>query len=159
MFCFFSLSAGDCFHKLRKNIHITTKQWSNKNRTDTFFGFNWKKKLKILGLYFCSYKCASHIDENWSERIVKIKRLISFWEKRNLSVVGKIRIIKTFLISQVVYVMQALAVPEKVLIKMNRLLFIFLWRQKDCNRRAFEKVKRSVLCADVGSGGLNMGYL
>ena len=28
--------------------------------------------------------------------------------------------------------------------------------KKDCNRRAFKKVKRSVLCTDVESGGLNM---
>ena len=94
------------------------------------------------------HKCASHIDENLSERIVKIKRLIPIWEKRNLSVVGKICIIKAFLISQVVYVMQALVVPENVLIEINRLLFRFLWRKEDCNRRAFEKVKRSVLCTE-----------
>ena len=52
--------------------------------------------------------------------------------------------------------MQALVVPEKVVIEINRLLFRFLWRKKDCNRRAFEKVKKSVLCTDVESGGLNM---
>ena len=55
---------------------------SNKNRTDTFFDFSWKEKLKLLGVYFCNYKCASHIDENWSERIVKIKRLISIWGEK-----------------------------------------------------------------------------
>ena len=63
-------------------------------------------------------------------------------------------LLKPFSISQVV--MQALVVPEKVLIKINRLLFRFLWRKKNCNRRAFEKVNRSVLCNDVDSGGLNM---
>ena len=52
--------------------------------------------------------------------------------------------------------MQTLVVPEKVLIEINRLLFRFLWRKKNYNRRAFEKVKRSVLCTDVESGGLNM---
>ena len=82
-----------------------------------------KEKLKILGVYFCNYKCASHIDENWSERIVKIKRLIS--EKRNLSIAAKIYTNKTFLISQVVYVMQALVVPKNVWIEINRLLFRF----------------------------------
>ena len=52
--------------------------------------------------------------------------------------------------------MQALVVPENVLIEINRLLFRFLWRKKDCNRRAFENVKRSVLCTDVENGGLNL---
>ena len=99
-----------------------------------FFGFSWKEKLKILGVYFCNYKCASDIDGNWSERNVKMKRLISIGGKKtNLTVVGKICIIKTFLISQVVYVMQALVVPEKVFIEINRLLFRFLWWMKDNN--------------------------
>ena len=40
--------------------------------------------------------------------------------------------------------MHAFVVPEKVLIEINRLLFRFLWRT-DCNQRAFEKVKKSVL--------------
>ena len=52
--------------------------------------------------------------------------------------------------------MQTLVVPEKVLIEINRLLFRFLWRKKNYNRRAFEKVKRSVLCTDAESGGVNM---
>jgi len=47
-------------------------------------------------------------------------------------------------------------VPWKSLIKINRPLFRFLWQKKDCNRRASEKVKRSVLCTDVECGGLNM---
>ena len=57
---------------------------------NTFFGFNWKGKLKILGVYFCNYKRASHIDENWSERIVKIKRLISILGKNKFKRCWKI---------------------------------------------------------------------
>ena len=40
---------------------------SNKNCTDTFFGFNGKKKTKVSGSVFLQllYKCGSHIDENW----------------------------------------------------------------------------------------------
>ena len=39
---------------------------------------------------------------------------------------------------------------------MNRLLFRFLWRKKGCNRKAFEKVKRNVVCSDLENGGLGM---
>ena len=52
--------------------------------------------------------------------------------------------------------MQALVMPENDLIEINKLLFRFWWLKKDCNRRAFGRVKRSVLCTDVESGGLNM---
>ena len=85
-----------------------------------------------------------------------IKRIINAWEKRNLSIVGKVCVIKTFLISQLVYIMQALVVPDSVLTQVNRLLFRFLWRRKDCNRKAFEKVKRNVVCSDLENGGLGM---
>ena len=52
--------------------------------------------------------------------------------------------------------MQALVVPDLVLTQVNRILFRFLWRKKDCNRKAFEKVKRIVVCGALENGGLNM---
>ena len=63
------------FSGLEVNKTKSHAMWLGSNKN--FLGFNWKEKLKILAVYFCNYKCASHIDENWSERIVKIKRLIS----------------------------------------------------------------------------------
>ena len=53
----------------------------------------------------------------------KNSRLMFTCEKsiKNLSIVGKIRIIKTFLISQLVYIMQALFIPDHVLTDINRL--------------------------------------
>ena len=60
------------------------------------------------------------VQENWAERIQAIKRLIFTWEKTKKriffkSIVEKICIIKTFLISQLVYIMQALVIPDHVL--------------------------------------------
>ena len=66
-------------------------------------------------------------------------------KKRNLSIAGKVCIIKTFFISQFVYTMQTLVVPDPVLTQVNRILFRFLGRKKDCNRKAFEKIKRTVV--------------
>ena len=52
--------------------------------------------------------------------------------------------------------MRALVVPNHVLTDINRLLFRFLCQKKDCNRKAFEKVKRTVVCGALENGGLNM---
>ena len=52
--------------------------------------------------------------------------------------------------------MQALVVPGPVLTQVNRILFRVLWRKKDSNRKAFEKVKRTVVCGALKNGGLNM---
>ena len=95
--------------------------------------FTWKKKSKNLGIYFRKDKCASCFD--WAERIQIIKRLIFTWEKRNLSIIGKICIIKTFSISQLVYIMQAFVLPDHVLVEINRLLLRFLsWRERERER-------------------------
>ena len=56
-------------------------------------------------------------------------------------------------ISQFVYIIQ---VPDPVLTQVNRILFRFLWRKKDSNRKAFEKVKRTGVCGALENGGLNM---
>jgi len=152
------ISQFSVFSGLYMNKRKSEAMWlgSKKNCTDTFFDFVWKKQLKILGVYFSNDKCASMVAENWTNRLENVKRLIVVWEKRNLSIIGKICIVKTFLLSQFVYVMQALVVPDKVLTELNCLLFRFLWRKKDCNRRAFEKVKRTVVCNNFENGGLNM---
>ena len=50
--------------------------------------------------------------------------------------------------------MQALVVPDPVLPQVNRILFRFMWRKKE--NKAFEKVKRTVVCGALENGGLNM---
>ena len=52
--------------------------------------------------------------------------------------------------------MQALVVQDSILTQVNRLLLRFLWPKKDCNSKAFEKVKRNVVCGDLENGGLSM---
>ena len=55
-----------------------------------------------------------------------------------------------------VCIYHALVVPDPVLTQVNRILFRFLWRKKDCNRKAFEKVKRILVCGALENGELNM---
>ena len=143
---------------LSLNVSKCEAMWigSNKYRHDSFCGFRWKSKIKILGTYFNIEKNASEIEENYRERMSNIKRIISIWEKRNLSIFGKIIVIKTFLISQLIYFMQAFIIPDNVLVEINRILFRFVWKKKDNNKKAFEKVKRNVLCSDYDQGGLKM---
>ena len=113
-------------------------------------------EIKILGIYYSNSKCASENENNWVKRIQQMKRLIISWEKRNVGIIGKVCIAKSLLLSQLVYASQAIYMPDKILKEINTLLYRFLWRKKDCNRRAFEKVKRTVLNSDIEKGGLKM---
>ena len=53
-------------------------------------------KIKILGVVFENGKRAIHTDENWTGRIEKLTRIIQLWSKRDLSIMGKIVIVKCF---------------------------------------------------------------
>ena len=70
-------------------------------------------KIKILGIVFENGKRAIDIDENWTGRIEKLTRIIQLWRKRDLSIMGKILIVKCFLVSQLIYIMQSIGLPEK----------------------------------------------
>ena len=52
--------------------------------------------------------------------------------------------------------MQALCAPIDFLKRINTLFFRFIWKKKYSNTKAFEKVKRKVICNTVENGGLNM---
>ena len=120
------------------------------------FGFKWVNEIKILGIYFSRVYSASEMERNWTDRIHTIKRMICNWEKRNLSYLGKICVIKSLLASQFVFVMQTISIPDKVLTEINTIFFRFLWRKKNCNKKAFEKIKRRVMINEYSKGGLKM---
>ena len=85
-----------------------------------------------------------------------MKRIIKQWSRRNLSIYGKILIAKTYIISQFIYTLQSIGLPERVLSSINHTLYTFIWKKKNSNKKAFEKVKRKVLMQDYDKGGLKM---
>ena len=58
--------------------------------------------------------------------------------------------------SQFVYIMQAIGLPDDTLTTINRGLLTFIWKKRYNNKKSFEKVKRKVLIQDIEKGGLNM---
>ena len=66
------------FSGLEINRKKSEAMWlgSKQHSSDTFFGFVWKRRLKILGVYFTCDKCASQVEENWTGRMENIKRII-----------------------------------------------------------------------------------
>ena len=128
-------------------------------QTPTVSDIKWhlgKGIMKILGVYFSNYERAGKLEQNWVGKIDKIIRCIKSWEKRDLSIVGKIIVTKTFLLSQFIFVMQALLLPLNILKNINTILFKFIWKKRLSNKKAFEKVWRDVLCDNYSEGGLNM---
>ena len=116
----------------------------------------FKDTLKILGIYFSNKKPAGEIEENWNDRISRINRIFEQWSRRDLTIIGKVNIIKTFGLSQIVFIMNSISIPTKILQRLNTIFYTFLWKRKHCNKRAMEKVSRNVTTNKYENGGLNM---
>ena len=68
------------------------------------------------------------MDRERKARVKNIK-IINVWGEKEAA---KICIIKTFLVSQFLCILQAPVVPDSVLTQVNRLLFRILWRKRLC---------------------------
>ena len=71
------------------------------------------------------------------------------WSKRDLTIYGRVHIIKTFVISYVVQVASLLPIPNGFETKLNRYIFNFLWKGKD-------KIQRVKQFKPYKEGGINM---
>ena len=120
------------------------------------FGIQFVDTIKILGVHFSQYCSASENPANWESKIEKLEKIFGLWAKRDLSIKGKIIIVKTFGLSQFIYLMQSIGLPDKIITKINRIFFSFIWKRKYSSKKAFEKVKRKVMYNNFESGGLNM---
>jgi len=111
-------------------------------------GLLWKEeKIKILGILFNKNDIVDK--ETYSSVVNKLKSRLKMWEMRGLSLIGKIQIIKTYGISQILYVTNMVGASDKFVHEVNKLIYNFLWKGQD-------KVKRNVMIADYKDGGLKM---
>lgn len=133
-----------------------TKALQMGNKKDENLPIEVVSKIKILGIYFERDKMAKEIADNYNGKIQKIEMLCRNWSQRDLSIHGKIVVIKTFLLSQLIYQMQSIGIPADVLRNINVKLYKFLWQRKFNNRKAFEKVKRKIMESDYENGGVKM---
>ena len=90
-------------------------------------------------------------DLNYPKKLEVIKRLINQRSKRILTPIGKITIVKSLLISKLIYLFMALQDPQdKFMSELKTLLFKFAWGNKP------DRIARDTLCQPYVHGGLKM---
>ncbi|CAC5379210.1 unnamed protein product [Mytilus coruscus] len=80
--------------------------------------------------------------------IEKMESIIKMWRIRNLSLIGKIVILKSLAISKLIYVISSTHVPRSFVIKIQRDINSFLWNGST------PKVKSEVIQKSPSEGGL-----
>ena len=112
------------------------------------FGIKWPSQIKYLGIYVGHDKV--HNDyKNWDVKIQRLEQILETWSKRDLSLIGRVQIIKSLALSQLTLAATCLQVPSDAISRINKLLFRFIWRSND-------KVKRVAIYHPIANGGLNM---
>ena len=79
-----------------------------------------------------------------------MNKLFCSWQKRNLTILGKILITKTLIVPIFTFVGSACIVPEKYLKEIEKSCFKFVWDNKP------DKVKRNSIIGPYEKGGLDM---
>ena len=66
--------------------------------------FKWpRNEVKALGIWFSTDPSTS-IKANYEEKLASVKNCLNCWELRRLSLIGKITVLKSLIVSQLVYI-------------------------------------------------------
>jgi hypothetical protein len=107
------------------------------------------KEVHSLGIFF-SYDTDYVVQKNFSDKLKAFKRILDLWSQRDLSLIGKVTILKSLAFSMITYQCCSLNVPDEFLETVNSLAFKFLWSGKP------NKIKSKTIIADYTKGGLRM---
>jgi len=76
-----------------------------------------------LGIFF-SYDENEASELNFAEKIWNLEKTLNSWKKRNLTLNGKIKIVKTFRLSKLIYNVSVLVIPEHSIKETEKLKFL-----------------------------------
>ena len=87
---------------------------------------------------------------NWVAKINKLRNLLECWKsKRNLTLFGKVQVIKCLAMAGLIYTATHCILPDNVVTEINKELYAFLWGKS-------EKIKRQILINNITDGGIGM---
>ena len=121
---------------------------------DVSYKIRTVENMKICGLFFCTSQTAEH-NLNVNEKIKKLSDKIRAWSHRHLTMEGKILIVKTFGLSQLIYNMQIYEFKKEDLVNIERIIFKFLWSNSEA-QTGIDRIKRSIMKNCYEMGGLNV---
>jgi hypothetical protein len=87
------------------------------------------ESIKICGITFSKNKVVEY-QKNIRDKITKLEQQIVRWLPRYLSVEGKLAIVKTFGLSQLIFALQMCNIEEDEVKKIESIIFRFLWNNK-----------------------------
>ena len=100
---------------LTLNLEKTEALWlgSLKNRKDKPFGFQWPKTIRYLGIYI-GYDTQETQRWNWTNKLELFQKTLDCWRTRDLTIFGRMIIVKTLALSKLTYSATMLPLPKDI---------------------------------------------
>ena len=142
---------------LKVNTHKTHAIWIGgyKNKKDGVLldkNLNWvfNDYFRYLGIDFCTDLHKITI-RNYNEKFKEIKCQMTSWLKRYLTVLGRVTVVKSLLVSKLNYLILSLPNPGENLLKdINAKFYNFIWGEKP------DKISRNQMSQSYSDGGVRM---
>ena len=114
-----------------------------------------KEKIKINGVSF-QKNYDDLVTTNVRDAVAKMDKFFRTWSRRSLSTLGKILVVKTFGISQLIFLMQSIELKPAHFKFINNVIYKFIWNRHYLASKAPERVKREIVNKPIKLGGFGM---
>lgn len=84
---------------------------------------------------------------NWESKVPKLRGKLIQWQDRELSITGKVLVVKAEIIASVTYLAATFPIPYKVMVAVRKMIFQFIWGGQQ------EKLKRDIMYKPLDKGG------
>jgi hypothetical protein len=137
---------------LKANREKSEAMWigASSNYRHTPLDIKWPEHpIKCLGIYIQN-DTKKIVENNFNKCLEKIDNILQLWCLRKMTIKGKIIIINTLIISQMIYLCSVLYTPKNIIEKYNKLILNFIWNKKPA------KVKYTCIINNIDNGGLKL---
>jgi len=112
-------------------------------------GIAWPvNSILALGINFW-YNDEIVYNKNFEQKLIKMKSVLNLWYPRNLTLYGRITILKSLAISKPIYNSSVPTFPKKFVAMVNQAITQFVWNKK-------AKIKHRTMIGPKEQGGLDM---
>lgn len=109
--------------------------------------------IRYLGIFFTP-DLKNIFELNFVPKFQKLKDILRVWSSRDLTPLGKITIVKSLGLSQLIFLLSVLPDPPQEFIKeLDSVVYKFIWSGRP------DKIKRKTLIGNYDDGGLRMCHI
>ena len=101
-----------------------------RHRKDTILDLQMSgEPVYALGVHF-TYDLEVSEKKLFFYKLESLKKTLNMWSRRDLSIVGRINIIKTLAFSKLVFICNVMCTPKDFSKEVNKITFDFIWNHK-----------------------------